>query len=104
MKKMWVMTRAEARFDVASHAARKTPSPLAVGTLKRRERRAPLTLAGRLQTSSKIITALFTAMVFDGGMTWCKVNRDLTMFRLPACLGGGFGGLIGKQNQPGAGL
>jgi hypothetical protein len=37
--------RASARFNVASHAARKTPGPLAVGTLKRRERRAPLTPA-----------------------------------------------------------
>jgi beta-glucosidase len=37
--------RALARFNVASHAACKTPSPPAVSTLKRRERRAPLTQA-----------------------------------------------------------
>jgi hypothetical protein len=37
--------RALARFNVLSHAAREMPSPLAFGTLKRRERRAPLTLA-----------------------------------------------------------
>jgi hypothetical protein len=37
--------RALARFNVASHAARKIHSPLALSTLKRRERRAPLTQA-----------------------------------------------------------
>jgi|ERR1700733_3252047 hypothetical protein len=37
------LAQALARFNVASHAARKTTSPPACSTLKRRERRAPFT-------------------------------------------------------------
>src|ERR1700733_7950354 len=37
--------RASARFNIASHATCKTPRALAFITLKRRERRAPFTLA-----------------------------------------------------------
>jgi hypothetical protein len=54
----------------------------------------------RFQTSGKIITALFAAMRFDGRVK----RRGEQLERLPACAGGGLGGLIQEVNQPGAGL
>jgi len=60
----------------------------------------PDAASGRFQISRKIITAFFAAMQFDGYMK----TSGQQMAYLPACIGGGFNGLIGKQNQHGAAL
>jgi hypothetical protein len=45
--------RALARFDVQKHKAHKMPNPVELGTLKRRERRAPI-LGRDLQVASTV--------------------------------------------------
>jgi hypothetical protein len=79
--------RASARFTVRNDKTLEIPEPLAFRKLKRRERRA----SGRFRFSCKIITAMFAAMRFDGGMT----RRGEHLVCVPACIGSRFDALIG---------
>jgi hypothetical protein len=54
----------------------------------------------RFQISPKIINATFAPMRFDGRVKQC----DDQLKPVPACAGGGLGGLMRTTNQHGAGL
>jgi len=54
----------------------------------------------QFQISGKIINAFSVGIMFDGGVK----RRDGLRQPVPACNGGGIGGLISKQKQPRAGL
>jgi fibronectin-binding autotransporter adhesin len=73
--------RASARFNTASQAACKTPDPVALGTLKRRERRAPFTLAIVL---ALVLSATNVAVAGQGASRMLYTVPNSTFVENPA--------------------